>query len=316
MSTRFNKSMDASLQLVEKIIDQSDGPIDERTYFLLDKMLSKGKGRDTIAPGAVSTAPEVPATPPVRGSNAGGLTSADSMIARLARARVRPGDLITASYMDGLVDALLELNRRLSALEDEAPRSPPVVVTSPPSSPPRTDPTVPPPVIVSAVATTRRGVGVQIDVAGNGMSQGLFQKAQMANKDIGAKDKNFEFTATGFRFITTLDVLKQSNNIIGVTTKGGQDTARIATENKDPIIKSAIASRAALGMRQITVVSQNITKENLTMVQVGTVTITSGVTFNSTGFSFGHGDRDFTTSNRMLTVITSEGTVQASIAAT
>lgn len=322
MTTQFNRTRDAGLQLVEKIIDQSDGPIDERTFFILDKMLSKAQGRAPTSKDDKSTAPSLPSTQPSRESSSDGQVSSDSLIATLARTRVRPGDLITAGYMDSLVDALLELNRRLAALEKAASSSPPVVV--PP--PPKDTSTVPPPVIVSAIASTVRGVGVQIDVRGKGLAEGLLQAVKVAGNNIDIGGKGFKFTQSGFVCTVTTKNLQVAKNEISVKTKGGEDVALVTLDRdkspflvvgntaQKPSIKTAIATLQRNGQLQIKVTGENISADNIKSVSIGAFALqitsaNSSFAGNSLTFSVPTSALDLT--DKRMTLVTTGGTAEA-----
>lgn len=326
MTTQFNRTRDAGLQLVEKIIDQSDGPIDERTFFILDKMLSKAQGRARPSKDDESSAPSPPSNQPSRESSNGGQASSDSLIATLARTRVRPGDLITAGYMDSLVDALLELNRRLTALEKAASSATPVVVPPPAPPPPKDTPTVPPPVIVSAIASTVRGVGVQIDVRGKGLAEGLLQAVKVAGNNIDIGGKGFKFTTGGFLCTVTTKNLQVAKNEIFVRTKGGEDVALVTIDRdkspflvvgntaQKPSIKTAIATLQRNGQLQIKVTGENISADNIKSISIGAFALqitSANASFvgNSLTFSVPTSALDLT--DKRMTLVTTGGTAEA-----
>lgn len=325
MTTQFNKARDAGLQLVEKIIDESDGPIDERTFFILDKMLSKAKARNPGSTDGAASAPSLAAPAPQQGSSSAAQTSAGSLIATLARTRVRPGDLITAAYMDSLVDALLELNRRLSALENAEPVSPPVVGT-PPAQPPKEDSTIPPPVIVSAIASTVRGVGVQIDVRGKGFAQGLLQAVKVAGGSIDIGGKGFKFTQSGFVCTVTTRNLKVAKNEIYVRTKGGEDVALVTTDRdkspfglsgstaQKPSIKTAIATLQRNGQLQVKVTGENISAENIKSISIGAFDLqitNANASFAGNSFTFSVPTSALDLTDKRMTLVTTGGTAEA-----
>lgn len=105
-------------------------PLDVKDNALLnllirDRFVGADLGNLTINPGSFAT-PATPVTPSA---------PAPAAVASISLTRVAPGDLITAGYVNGLVDALLALDKRLAKIE-ATPRqivpvapTPPIVVT-------------------------------------------------------------------------------------------------------------------------------------------------------------------------------------------
>jgi hypothetical protein len=103
-------------------------PLDLKDNALLnllirDRFVGADLGNLTINPGSFAT-PVTPVTPTA--PSAGAAASASINLSRVA-----PGDLITAGYVNGLVDALLALDKRLAKIESAPRQTVPVAPTPP-----------------------------------------------------------------------------------------------------------------------------------------------------------------------------------------
>jgi hypothetical protein len=103
-------------------------PLDLKDNALLnllirDRFVGADLGNLTINPGSFAT-PATPVTPTAPGPSAAAAAS-------INLTRVAPGDLITATYINGLVDALLALDKRLAKIESAPRQTAPVAPTPP-----------------------------------------------------------------------------------------------------------------------------------------------------------------------------------------
>ncbi len=103
-------------------------PLDLKDNALLnllirDRFVGADLGNMTINPGAFAT-PATPVSPTAP-------TPSAAAAASISLTRVAPGDLITAGYINGLVDALLALDKRLAKIEATPRQIVPVAPTPP-----------------------------------------------------------------------------------------------------------------------------------------------------------------------------------------
>jgi hypothetical protein len=103
-------------------------PLDIKDNALLDllirdRFVGVDFGNMTVNPGSFAT-PVTPVTPTAP-------TPGAAAAASINLTRVAPGDLITATYINGLVDALLALDKRLAKIESAPRQTAPVAPTPP-----------------------------------------------------------------------------------------------------------------------------------------------------------------------------------------
>jgi hypothetical protein len=103
-------------------------PLDIKDNALLDllirdRFVGVDFGNMTVNPGSFAT-PVTPVTPTAP-------TPGAAAAASINLTRVAPGDLITATYINGLVDALLALDKRLAKIESAPRQTVPVAPTPP-----------------------------------------------------------------------------------------------------------------------------------------------------------------------------------------
>jgi len=167
---------------------------------------------------------------------------------QLALTKVRAGDLITADFVNGLVDGMLALEARVRALEigkatpaAAAPTPTPTAPTPTPTSPTptsptpsssaevsltgggRSEPTGTEPTIESVTGKIEAGKGVTITVTGDNLSKSEVERVLLGRTSIDLA--KLKFARTGFSFLTTAAVIEKSGNRLTVTTSGGQDSA-------------------------------------------------------------------------------------------
>ena len=244
MAKELARGDDASMQLIDMLIDQNDGEIDDRTLYLVNKVFNKrsagarapSTGTATAAPAAA--APSAAPSAPTTGGTVTSQPAPGATITRLLLTTVKPGDLITAGFMNDIIAALLALDNRLALLEKTATTVPATgsgTGTGTGTTTTPSDPKVPAPVIKTAEAITIANRGVFVTVKGKGLSEGLLETVLLGSSPVNIEDtKKFEYTDEGFAFRTTQPVLTASRGVLKVVTKGGRDTAEIARP-KTPI---------------------------------------------------------------------------------
>jgi hypothetical protein len=172
-------------------------------------------------------------------------TTTMNPIVRLAMTTVKPGDLITASFMNTIVDALFALDERLTRLEAPKPASGPAPAPSPTSPASSAQTSIKEaasefvvgrearfairaqPTIEAAVATTVKGLGVRVEVTGDNIGQGLVGSVVLGETRYAPA--SLIFTRAGFNFVTTTTVIRAAKNRLTVVTSAGQDSATIRT---------------------------------------------------------------------------------------
>lgn len=222
MASRFTEETFARADRV--MLRAADKPLSVGEMVVVERWLT-GRG---ILPAATATlapaapAPAAPAAAPAAAPGAPVIVA--SPIVRLAMSTVNPGDLITAGFMNNIVEALLALDRRLAALEGmtTAPPPPPTPQPTPPP-PPEPDRRAAPTIETAIASRLRRGV--EIDVVGINLGEGMVEQVLLGKAEIDVR--KLEFTRTGFKFLTTLKDLTSSRQRLTVTTSGGNDSARI-----------------------------------------------------------------------------------------
>ena len=206
-----------------------------------------------------SPSPPSPGPPPPSPAPAPAPPSSNPIL-RLAMSTVKAGDLITAGFMNTLIDALFALDERLKRLEDLAPTPTPAPAPAPSPPPPSpaggaiaaesaaapasaSDLAAPAaaagrsagqlePVIENAIATPTKGEGLRITVTGNNIDEGIVEEARLGKTKF-ARSK-LKFDEAGFSFLTTNAVLQAANNVLTVITVTGRDEADVSTAGKEP----------------------------------------------------------------------------------
>lgn len=242
MAKELARGDDASMQLIDMLIDQNDGEIDDRTIYLANKIFQKRAAgarapATNAAPAAAAPAAAAPSAAPSAPTTGGTATSQPApgaTITRLLLSTVKPGDLITAGFMNDIIAALLALDNRLALLEKTAttvPATTPGTGTGTTTTP--SEPRTPRPVIKTAEAVTLAGRGVIVTVTGKGLSEGLLETVMLGKTPIEIEDaKKFQFSDGGFTFKTTQPIFTESRGELTVVTTGGRDTAEIGKAKK------------------------------------------------------------------------------------
>lgn len=203
----------------------------------------------TPTPGPAPTPSPSPTPAPAPAAAASPTPSPTlNLFVQLALNKIRPGDLITAQFANDLVDAALSLDARLRVLEGYNR------VTSTPTPTPGTSPTpsssanlsatdlvraddAPKPTIDKITATTVRGKGVTVAVAGDNIGEGQIERVLLGATQIAPSSIKFVRGGGGFTFTTTTAIVEKSKNRLTVVTAGGQDSAALsAAGGKVPVL--------------------------------------------------------------------------------
>lgn len=224
MASRFtdtsHRILRTETETTRRILSEVDRTLIET--LLLDRgiLASPTDSRPTAPPAPAPSTPSAPAgSSPVITINP---------IVRLALTEVRPGDLITAGYMNSLVEALLSLDRRLAALEG-ASATPPAPTPDPAPTPtpvPEPEPAraEPAPRIKSAVATVAREEA-NVVVTGRNIGKDRVTEVLLGRKPIPLTEVNFTSTSQ-FDFTTETSFVREFDELT-VTTDGGKAAATV-----------------------------------------------------------------------------------------
>ncbi|NIJ18777.1 hypothetical protein FHS95_000446 [Sphingomonas naasensis] len=230
--------------------------LSDRDKVLIEALLFDSGVFDMVAaptptPGPAPAPSPTPAPAPAPTPAASQASSpALNLFVQLALNKIRPGDLITAQFANDLVDAALSLDARLRVLEG-ANR-----ITSTPTPTPGTSPTpsssaelsatgpgraeasdAPKPTIDKITATTVRGKGVTVAVAGDNIGEGQIERVLLGATQIAPSSIKFVRGGGGFTFTTTTAIVEKSKNRLTVVTDGGQDSAALsAGGGKAPVL--------------------------------------------------------------------------------
>lgn len=205
--------------------------LSEQDKFLIEALLvDRG-----ILAGAVAVPTPTPAPAPAPSptpapaptpSQSGSITV--NTFLRLAMTPVSPGDLITARFVNDMVAALLELDRRVTELEGGIGKTTPTPsVTPAPSPTPSASLSAgkSQPIIASVQAVTVKGRGVSITVTGDNMGEGLLERVLLGPTAIAPS--SIKFAGGSFSFLTTTAIVTKAANRLTVVTHNGEDSAPI-----------------------------------------------------------------------------------------
>lgn len=190
------------------------------------------------APAPSPTPAPAPAATPTPSQGAG---TAVNLVLQLALNKIRPGDLITAQFANDLVDAVIALDTRLRALEGVGRTSSTAPTPSPSPSPTpsasgaatltgggRTAGGAQP-TIDTVTATTVRGKGVTIAVAGDNLGESEVERVLLGTTQIAPSSLKFVRGGGGFSFLTTTAIVGKAKNRLTVVTSGGEDSAALTS---------------------------------------------------------------------------------------
>ncbi|MCX8477486.1 MAG: hypothetical protein MT490_16980 [Sphingomonas sp.] len=205
--------------------------LSEQDKFLIEALLvDRG-----ILAGAVAVPTPTPAPAPAPSptpapaptpSQAGSITV--NTFLRLAMTPVSPGDLITARFVNDMVAALLELDRRVTELEGGIGKTTPTPSATPAPSPASSaslSAGKSQPIIASVQAVTVKGRGVSITVTGDNMGEGLLERVLLGPTAIAPS--SIKFAGGSFSFLTTTAIVTKAANRLTVVTHNGEDSAPI-----------------------------------------------------------------------------------------
>jgi biotin carboxyl carrier protein len=190
----------------------------------------------TASPGPTASPAPAPApTPAAAPAPTPTATSAPTVVntfIRLALNQIKPGDLITADFANNIIEALIALDRRLTALEGDKPTPSVTAPTPSPTQSPSPTPTPTTslrsaPTLEKVTATTERGKGVNIAVTGDNIGEGLLVSVLLGETKIAPS--SLKFARDGFSFLTTTAIMTKAKNRLTVVTKNGEDSAPLTT---------------------------------------------------------------------------------------
>lgn len=233
--------------------------------FLIEALLQDSGVLPSAVRGGTQSPPITPAppgpTPPSGQASPAPSAPTSNPLVSLALTSVKPGDLITAGFMNKLVQALFELDERLKKIEG-------AVRAAAPTPPPPQTPTPPPtgpsglttgtftaataaelressadrptalvderrtaePRIESVVATPTRGSGLRITVTGDNLDEEMIEEIRLG--DAKFDRSKIEREETGFSFRTSTSVLESAENQLTISTIAGDVDARVAAAKK------------------------------------------------------------------------------------
>jgi pyruvate/2-oxoglutarate dehydrogenase complex dihydrolipoamide acyltransferase (E2) component len=240
--------------------------LSEQDKYLIYALLADSGVYDMVAspspgitpapsPSPSPTPTQTPAPTPAA-SQAQAASAPVNVFLQLALTKVRAGDLITADFVNGLIDGLLALEARVRALEigkatpaTAAPTPTPTAPTPTPTSPTpspsaeasltgpgRSEPTGTEPTIEGVTGKIEAGKGVTITVTGDNLGKSVVERVLLGRTSIDLA--KLKFARTGFSFLTTAAVVEKSGNRLTVTTSGGEDSAGFTASSgkKAPVL--------------------------------------------------------------------------------
>jgi hypothetical protein len=239
-------------RIIDKIIDQNEGQMDERTLLTIEKVLSRVDRADVLVGSGTGTVSTAPAT----GGTTAAPTTGTVAIRELALTRVGPGDLITAAYMNSLVDALFELNKRLSVLEKPAAHEEPKKDPPPVKDPPKPRNEARPTIKIAAYAQNPKVLAsgdVKLAIAAVGENLGNIKAARimgtnsLTGKPVEEQIREFASTANtaGFHATVSKAIARDLGREFGleIIAEGGED--RISLIPAEGAIAEQLAKVAA-----------------------------------------------------------------------
>lgn len=203
--------------------------LSEQDKFLIEALLvDRGILAGAVAAPTPTPAPAPSPTPAPAPSQTGSITV--NTFLRLAMSPVNPGDLITARFVNDMVAALLELDRRVTELEGGIGKATPTPSPTPASSSASLSggsraAGKSQPIIASVEAVTIKGRGVSITVTGDNMGEGLLERVLLGPTAI--TPSSIKFAGGSFSFLTTTAIVSKAANRLTVVTRNGEDSAPI-----------------------------------------------------------------------------------------
>jgi hypothetical protein len=232
--------------------------LSDQQIYLINALLTDSGVYDMVAapsPGplpapAPAPSPSPSPTPTQTPAPTQATSAPVNVFLQLALTKVRAGDLITAEFVNGLIDGLFALEARVRALElgkatpaTASPTPTPTAPTPTPSSPTPSpsaeaslsgfrpsEPTGEEPTIESVTAVTVAGKGVTVTVTGDNLGKGVVERVLLGKTLIAVT--TLKFARTGFSFLTTTAIIQKSGNRLTVTTSGGEDSAGFTMGSK------------------------------------------------------------------------------------